>query len=144
MATRNIEATLNDLRGRIDQIQSELLSQANAAGKAIAKEGPSLVEQATDAAQDAAANGADRVHELAAAGRRLWGAAESGIGDARENIRVAAAKTRNAVVEVASSADQGSRQALGTVRSFVKERPVASLLIAVAAGLVVGRALDRD
>jgi len=105
-----------------------------------ARMAPTLIGRAHDVAE----NGVDRAGDMLSAGRRLWEATEDGLGTARDNVRVAAAKTKTAIVDVASAADAGGRQTLGTVRDFVKARPVASLFIAIAAGLAIGKVLDRD
>jgi len=140
MATRTLENTLDDLRARLDKLQSDMQRQAVSAGKTIADQAPNLIGKAHDVAE----NGVDRAEDMLSAGRRLWAATEEGLGTARDNVRVAASKTKTAIVDAASAADAGGRQTLGTVRDFVKARPVTSLFIAIAAGLAIGKVLERD
>lgn len=53
-----------------------------------------------------------------------------------------AAELRNRSAELASDARQRADAALGSVRAFVREKPVQSVAIALAAGWLIGRILS--
>jgi ElaB/YqjD/DUF883 family membrane-anchored ribosome-binding protein len=107
-------------------LQNDLLRQARAAGETLAAETPKLAAGAATVGNTLYTNGVDQANSLVESGKRLWNAAGDRIGQAGDSVQGAA-----------HAAGKTTRRGLVSTRRFVRHRPVASLAIALAAGMVI-------
>ncbi len=144
MAANTIEDTLGDLRDSIDRLQADLRRQARAAGSTIAKDGTQVAKHAKAAGRAAYAAGTEQANGWLTAGKRLRETAAEGSSDAAEHFRVLTDRAKESLSDVATYADGGSRKGISETRRFVRDRPLASLFLALAAGWAISRVLERD
>jgi len=142
MATRSIDDTLENLRTSLDRLQADLRRHAEAASDKIVHDTPEIAKRAKAVGQAVYEDGSARARTLVKAGRKLFDQASDSVTDARDNIKVVATRARDAITDAAETAD-GSYVAT-EVRQFVRQRPLASLCLAIAVGWLAGRVLDRD
>ena len=124
--TLDLEETIEELKKRVDGLQSDLQRQAEAAAERIAHEAPAFIERARAAGASVIDAGLEQTRGLLASGRRLWNVAGDGVSEA------------------ATAAEGTSRHTVVNARRFVRQRPLIAIGVAAAVGLVLGRALDWD
>jgi ElaB/YqjD/DUF883 family membrane-anchored ribosome-binding protein len=144
MATTTIEDTLEQLHKGLDQLRVDLRKRARDTARTVQKEAPLVAKRARAMSENLTDEGLDYARGWISAGRKAWDGAGGSIDEVRESALAVAAKAREVMAEAASQADYYSRNTTKQVRTIVRERPVTSVLVAAAAGLLIARLFSRD
>lgn len=81
--------------------------------------------------------------DLASLAQSVLEAGKAGSQEARERLEVEARKRLEQLKSAASTAKAKGEQAVEGVETQIRERPIAAVLVAFGAGLILGKLLDR-